>query len=167
MSNVLDIQISNFRDSLKLAQQAVFTGLVLAGIVQYLGHVGAGGTLPTVPFLNVEFQTIEPLQITLMALYIGAGITALFGANRAEQILRDIDDLKLVAVLSRTPCLIVSGGWFQAVLWGCLGGSGYFLAMEIIATGSLKAFFLGNLITTPFFLAFRIGRSIHDREDRS
>ena len=87
LSQILTIQVENFRESLKLTQRSIYLGLLVAGTVYYLGNLSEGKELPSVPFLNVEFSSAESLQVVLLVLYIGSGMTAWFSTSRALQVL--------------------------------------------------------------------------------
>ncbi|WP_346798752.1 hypothetical protein R5M92_06495 [Halomonas sp. Bachu 37] len=161
MSPILTIQVENFRESLKLTQRSIYLGLLIAGIVHYLGHLDEGKPLPTVPFLNVEFTSAESLQIVLLVLYIGSGMTAWFSTSRALQVLGDIDDSETAMAASKYPCLVVSNIWFSSLLAGALLGIGYLLLSSIFVFDSVWERSLYFIVSLPFFATLRFGRDIY------
>ncbi|MBL3557645.1 MULTISPECIES: hypothetical protein [Marinobacter] len=161
MSHVQSIQVENFRESLKLTQRSIFLGLLVAGIVHYLGHMDEGRALPGVPFLNVEFSSLESLQVVLLVLYIGSGVTAWFSTSRAFNVLRDIDDPLVAVAASKYPCLVVSNIWVSSLLAGALLGIGYLLLSSIFVFDSLLERSLYFIVSLPYFATLRTGSEIH------
>src|SRR5690606_34311844 len=104
LDQLSDIQITNYRESLKLTQRAIFFGLLIAGTVHYLAFVGEGNELPKLPFFSVKFTSLETLQITLLVLYLGSGSVAWFAISNALKNLRSIKKPDLAIAVSKYPC---------------------------------------------------------------
>lgn len=55
----MEIQITNFRESIKLAQRSVYVGLTLAALVHYLSSYHKDGEHPEIPFVGLKFATVD------------------------------------------------------------------------------------------------------------
>lgn len=166
LDQLSDIHIHNYREALKLTQRAILFGLVIAGTVHYLAYVGEGNDLPQLPFLSVEFTSLETLQITLLVLYLGAGCVAWFAINRAFQNLNNIKTPDLAIAVSKYPCLAVTNIWFGGLLAGALLGIGATLLMSIFEFTSTYQKSLYFIVSLPFWATLRMGGIINSWENR-
>ncbi|MFW3616869.1 hypothetical protein [Billgrantia antri] len=161
MKRVIELRIDNFRECIKLSQRAVFVGLSVAALVQYLSAHYQGDVLPAIPLFSVEFTSLQSLQVALLILYIGAGLVACFSATRAFSILTSIDDPVIKAELARYPSIIATSIIYSAPLAGALLGSGMLLMMEMTPYDGFREFFLYVLVSSPFFVALQFGGRIY------
>ena len=161
LADIFEIQAFNFRESMKLAQRAVFLGLTVSALVQYVSMNRDVEELPTLPFIGVSFTTVDSLQIALMVLYVGAGLVACFSAHRALDVVRSIPDDNVAMVLARFPSVIATGLVYSLPLVGALIGSGILLGMNIFEGLSLSGFIGYSLIFAPFQLTLQMGGRIH------
>ena len=166
MDQLSEIQITNYRESLKLTQRAIFFGLLLAGTVHYLAYVGEEGNLPKLPFLSVQFTSLETLQITLLVLYIGSGSVAWFAISKAFQNLDSIKSPEISIATSKYPCLAVTNIWFGGLLAGALLGIGTTLLMSIFEFTNIYQKSLYFIVALPFWATLRTGGIIHSWERR-
>tara|TARA_R110002111_G_scaffold259523_1_gene329648 strand:+ start:2685 stop:3224 length:540 start_codon:yes stop_codon:yes gene_type:complete len=164
--NIGEIQAFNFREAMKLAQRAVFLGLTVSALVQYLSMNQDVKELPSIPFIGVSFTTVESLQIALLVLYVGAGLVACFSAHRALDVLRSIPDENVAMELARFPSVIAAAWIYSLLLAGALIGSGILLGMNIFEGLSLSSFIGYSLIFAPFQLTLQMGGRIHKLQKR-
>ena len=166
MSTILEIKIFNFRESLRLAQRAVYIGLSMAAIIHYLSLFGQGEALPVMPFVGLEFSTVSSLQIAILCLYMGSGMVSCFAVSRAASILESIDDLKISAELSRYPSIVSANAFYGSVLAGALVGSGLLLVKSMYGLGGFKEYGFFVLVSLPFVMALQIGGRIYRYKKR-
>lgn len=161
MDKVLNVQIENYRESLKLTQRVIFFGLLVAGIAHYLSYVGEGSPLPKLPFLSVEFTSLETLQITLLVLYLGSGFLAWFAMGNAYHNINEMKDRELAVAVSKYPCLAVTNFWFGGLLAGSLLGIGAMLLMSIYEFNNAYQKSLYLIAALPYWSTLRLGSMIN------
>jgi len=161
LNEIGEIQAFNFREAMKLAQRAVFVGLTVSALVQYLSVDQEMQELPSIPFLGVGFTNVGSLQIALLVLYVGAGLVACFSTHRALEVLRSVKDETVAAELSRFPSIIATGWLYSMPLAGALIGSGVLLGMNIFEGHSLSSFLGYALAFAPFLLTLQLGGRIY------
>lgn len=162
MDQISEIQIYNFRESLKLSEKAVFTGLFVSIIVYYTSYTKDESHLPKIPFFDFEFHSLETFQFSLLILYIASGLLSWYSSNRALQILSTIKDEKIASELSRYPSIIVSNTWFSSFLAGALYGIGYLLLSAIYNFDNIFGYSLYFVVSIPFYITLKIGNKIND-----
>jgi len=161
VKQVIELRIENFRECMKLAQRAVFIGLTVAALVQYLSVHYQESALPSIPLFAVQFTSLKSLQVALLVLYIGAGLVACFSASRAFSILTSIDDPAIRAELARYPSIVATSIIYSAPLAGALLGSGMLLMMDMTHYDDVREYFLYVLVSSPFFAALQFGGRIY------
>lgn len=166
LDQIFNIQKENYQESLKLAQRAIFFGLLIAGIAHYLPYASEGAQLPKLPFLSVEFTSLETLQITLLVLYLGSGFLAWFAMRNAYQNLTEIKDRNLAIAVSKYPCLAVTNFWFGGILAGALLSIGAMLLMSIYEFNNIYQKLLYIIAALPYWSTLRLGGMINSWESR-
>ena len=161
MDKILDVQIENYRESLKLTQRAVFFGLLVAGTAHSLSYIGKGEKLPKVPFLSVEFTSLTSLQVTLLVLYLGSGFLAWFAINNAYKNLNSIKNIEIAIATSKYPCLAVTNPWFGSLLAGVLLGIGAMLLSSIYEFDNYYQRSLYFIAALPYWSTLRVGGIIN------
>lgn len=162
MTLVTEIQIENFRQSMKLAQNSIYVGLSVAAVVQYLSVATGENELPAIPLIDLRFASVDSLQIALLILYIGAGLMACFSASRAYSILSSIKEVEISAEVSRYPSIIATSFIFSVPLAGLLLGSGMLLGWTVINS----SYWVGFIVSTPFLIALQMGTRIYRHKYR-
>jgi len=166
LNQVTDIQIVNYRESLKLTQKSIFFALFLAGFVHYLAYIGEVNELPKLPFFPVAFTSLETLQITLLVLYLSSGFIAWFAISKAFHNLASIKDHDLAISVSKYPCIAVTNIWFGGILAGALLGIGAILLMSIFEFNTIYQKSLYFIVALPFWATLRTGNIIHSWEQK-
>lgn len=161
MDKILDVQIENYRESLKLTQRAVFFGLLIAGISYSLAYIGKGDKLPKVPFLSIEFTSLVSLQVTLLVLYLASGFLSWFAINNAYKNLNSIQNIELAIATSKYPCLAVTNPWFGSLLAGALLGIGAMLLGSIYEFTNNYQKSLYFIAALPYWSTLRVGGMIN------
>lgn len=167
LDKIIDVQIENYRESLKLTQRAVFFGLLIAGTAHYLAYIGEGVKLPKVPFLSVEFTSLASLQVTLLVLYLGSGFLAWFAINNAYKNLNNIKNPEIEIAVSKYPCLAVTNAWFGSVLAGSLLGIGAMLLESIYEFSNIYQKSLYFIVALPYWSTLRMGGIINSWDKRT
>lgn len=161
MKQVIELRIGNFQECMKLAQRAVFIGLSVAALVQYLSVHYQDDALPTIPLFAVKFTSLQSLQVALLVLYIGAGLVACFSSSRAFSILTSIKDPAIKAELARYPSVVATSIIYSTPLAGALLGSGMLLMMDMTPYDDIRKYFLYVLVSSPFFVTLQFGGRIY------
>ena len=161
MTPLVEIKILNFRESLKLCQRAVFTGLIISGVFYYLSGTASVEKLPQLPILNLEFSTVESLRAFLLVLYMGMGIAAWNFSHKAVEILSTMEDRDVALAVSKYPCIIVTNGLIRLCLSAALIGIGLVLASQIFDGNHFYIFMLSFVVFPPFYMTLENGKKIY------
>lgn|GEM_PF-2611822 len=145
-----------------MCQRSVFSGLIISGIFYYLSSSAVVESIPKLPFLDVEFSSIESLRFFLLILYVGTGVIAWYFSHRAVKILSSIEDNRVEMAVSKYPCIIVSNFGVRLCLAAALVGMGIVILFQIFNDNYFYIIFLTLIVYPPFYMTLENGKEIYD-----
>lgn len=117
--------------------------------------------LPAIPFVNLQFTSVDSFHISVLILYVGSGLVACFATFRALSILSSIKDLRLSSELARYPSIVAIRLICSAFLACALLGSGILLVQSMFGVEVWREYGLYLLFSEPFMVTLQAGGRIY------
>lgn len=151
-----ELAVNYYHESLTLAQKSMISGITVSGIAYLVAIAGIGKSSYTIPFIDIEVESLSYFSISLLCLYFACGMLCLHGMEKAHTNWKLISDAELSTRLLQAPNILMTGNISKALLYGGLFSVGAQLSAQILNLEGWKVYIVGSIVGFPYFYALRI-----------